>query len=178
MFLQSTYENFRYRYDRRVNPYNEGVIKNFKEIFFTSIPASKNKFRGKVQKEPEIPPRVVGGSFVSPNLGKTVGDMEAGRKPVWDDSATGLSEVEGDRSNDDGVNRGGEFAEDSPDLSRIIHAEGTEGRSILHPRRSSWGRRSGSLDIPPDVVAMASGVGDSNRISGSSNGTLTERNWQ
>lgn len=178
MFLQSTYENFRYRYDRRANPYNKGVIENFMEIFFTSIPPSKNKFRGKVQKEPGIPSRMVGGSFASPNLEKTMGDIEAGRKPVWDDSATGLSEVEGDLNNDDGVNRGGEFTEESPDLSRIIRGEGTDGRSILHPRRSSWGRRSGTLDIPPDVVAMASGVGDSNRISGDDNGSLTTRNWQ
>ncbi|KAK1357976.1 S-acyltransferase [Heracleum sosnowskyi] len=173
---QSTYENFRYRYDRRDNPYNKGVIENFKEIFFTSIPISKNKFRGVVQKEPGMP-RAPGVGFVSPNLEKTMGDVEAGRKPVWDDSATGLSEAEAELSNDDGANRAG--AEESPDLSRIIDVEGTEGRSILHPRRSSWGRRSGTLNIPPDVVAMASGVGDSNRITGSSNdGSLTRRDWQ
>ncbi|WOG99372.1 hypothetical protein DCAR_0518720 [Daucus carota subsp. sativus] len=173
---QSTYENFRYRYDRRDNPYNRGVVENFKEIFFTSIPVSKNKFRGIVQKEPAMP-RATGVGFVSPNLEKTMGDVEAGRKPVWDDSATGLSEAEGEVSNDDGVNRAG--AEESPDLSRIIDVEGTEGRSILHPRRSSWGRRSGTLNIPPDVVAMASGVGDSNRITGNSNdGSMTRRDWQ
>lgn len=173
---QSTYENFRYRYDRRDNPYNKGVIENFKEIFFTSIPVSKNKFRGIVQKDPGMP-RAPGVGFVSPNLEKTMGDVEAGRKPVWDDSATGLSEAEAELSNDDGANRAG--TEESPDLSRIIDVEGTEGRSILHPRRSSWGRRSGTLNIPPDVVAMASGVGDSNRITGSSNdGSLTRRDWQ
>lgn len=121
---------------------------------------------------------MVGGNYASPNLEKAMGDIEAARKPVWEDSATGQSEVEADLSNDDGANRGGEFAEESPDLSRMIRGEGTDGRSILHPRRSSWGRRSGSLDIPADVVAMASGVGDSNRISGSSNGSLTTRNWQ
>lgn len=173
-FLQSTYENFRYRYDRRDNPYNRGIVENFKEVFFTSIPVSKNKFRAKVQKEPGIPPRSLGVGFVSPNLEKTMGDVEAGRKPVWDDTTTGPSEIERELSNNDGVNRGG--AEASQDLSRIIDAEGTEGRSILHPRRSSWGRRSGTLNIPPDVVAMASG--ESNRVTDSKDKNLTGGDWQ
>ncbi|WOH05448.1 hypothetical protein DCAR_0624864 [Daucus carota subsp. sativus] len=171
---QSTYENFRYRYDRRDNPYNRGIVENFKEVFFTSIPVSKNKFRAKVQKEPGIPPRSLSVGFVSPNLEKTMGDVEAGRKPVWDDTATGPSEIERELSNNDGVNRGG--AEASQDLSRIIDVEGTEGRSILHPRRSSWGRRSGTLNIPPDVVAMASG--ESNRVTDSKDKNLTGGDWQ
>ncbi|KAK1360018.1 S-acyltransferase [Heracleum sosnowskyi] len=171
---QSTYENFRYRYDRRDNPYNRGVFENFKEIFFTSIPASKNKFRGRMQKEPGMPPRSLGVGFISPNSEKTLGDVEAGRKPVWDATATGPSEIEGELSNDEGLNRGG--SEDSHDLSRIIDMEGTEGRSILHPRRSSWGRRSGTLNIPPDVVAMASG--ESNRVTDSNDKNLTRRDWQ
>ncbi|KAK8952363.1 putative S-acyltransferase [Platanthera zijinensis] len=45
---QTTYENFRYRYDRRLNPFNMGLIANFKEVFFTSIPPSKNNFRARV----------------------------------------------------------------------------------------------------------------------------------
>lgn len=169
----STYENFRYQYpSQNCNPYNKGVIENFMEVFFTSMPPSKNKFRAKVQKEPEIQPRVVGGSFAGPNMEKSTGVIEAGRKPVSDDSATGLSEVEGDISNDDRVNRHSEFSE-FPDLSRI------QGRSIMHPRRSSWGRRSGSLEIPPDVVAMASEAGHSRQASSGDNGSslsLTTRN--
>ncbi|KAA8542079.1 hypothetical protein F0562_023231 [Nyssa sinensis] len=163
---QSTYENFRYRYDQRDNPYNKGLIENFKEIFFTSIPPSKNTFRAKVPKEPEVSPRMVGGGIVGPNMGKTMNDIEMGRKPVWDDTAINEGEFEGQLSNDEGLDKDGEFADESQDLSRNLPSEGTEGRGTLHPRRSSWGRRSGSWDISPEVLAAASGVGGSKRITG------------
>ncbi|KAL8162921.1 hypothetical protein V2J09_014410 [Rumex salicifolius] len=42
---QTTYENFRYRYDKKENPYNKGFLRNFKEIFFSRIPPSMNNFR-------------------------------------------------------------------------------------------------------------------------------------
>ncbi|KAG9129067.1 hypothetical protein Leryth_016888 [Lithospermum erythrorhizon] len=48
---QTTYENFRYRYDKKDNPYNRGMIKNFKEVFFSKIPSSINDFRSFVKEE-------------------------------------------------------------------------------------------------------------------------------
>ncbi|KAK4432018.1 putative protein S-acyltransferase 4 [Sesamum alatum] len=48
---QTTYENFRYRYDKKENPYNKGVIKNFQEVFFSKIPPSLHDFRAFVQDE-------------------------------------------------------------------------------------------------------------------------------
>ncbi|RVW52677.1 putative protein S-acyltransferase 7 [Vitis vinifera] len=156
---QSTYENFRYRYDRRANPYNKGVIENFMEIFCTSIPSSKNNFRAKVPKEPEIPARTVGGGFVSPILGKDAADIEMGRKPFWEEAAVEAGEYERQLSNDDGVDKDGEFTDVSPYSSRALHAEGTEGPGALHHRRSSRGRASGSWDISPEVIAMVAEVG-------------------
>ncbi|RWR80053.1 zinc finger protein [Cinnamomum micranthum f. kanehirae] len=162
---QTTYENFRYRYDRRANPYNNGVVENFKEIFFTSIPPSKNNFRVKAQQEPVLQARLVGGAFVSPKMGKGVGDIEMGRKPVaWEEAGLEFGELEGTPSNEGLENKEGGFGEASPDLSRDIPVEGMEGRAGLHPRRSSWGRKSGSWEISPDVLAMAAGVGESNRV--------------
>lgn len=118
---QSTYENFRYRYDRRANPYNRGVIDNFKEVFCTSIPPSKNNFRAKVLKADS--------------------DIEMGRKPIWDET------------NDGGVGK---------------------DAGSLHPRRSSWGRKSGSWDLSPEVHTLGGVGGDSNQIShGNNNGNLT-----
>ncbi|XP_009768845.1 probable protein S-acyltransferase 7 [Nicotiana sylvestris] len=168
---QSTYENFRYRYDRRVNPFNKGVLHNFLEIFCTSIPPSKNNFRAKVAREPGIAPREVGGGFVSPNLEKTMSDLERGRKPAWHEPATGGNEFEGQPRNDNQLDKDEELSVISSELSGATLAD---GRSILHPRRSSWGRRSGTLEIPPDVVAMASEIGDSNRITGSDGAFPTE----
>ncbi|XP_057785983.1 probable protein S-acyltransferase 1 isoform X2 [Salvia miltiorrhiza] len=42
---QTTYENFRYRYDRKENPYNRGIAKNIKEIFFSKPVATPINFR-------------------------------------------------------------------------------------------------------------------------------------
>ncbi|KAK4763262.1 hypothetical protein SAY86_009030 [Trapa natans] len=49
---QTTYENFRYRYDRRMNPYNRGWAGNALEIFCSRIPPSRNNFREKVEVDP------------------------------------------------------------------------------------------------------------------------------
>lgn len=60
-FEQTTYENFRYRYDKKENPYNNGMINNLREIFFSNTPPSLNDFRALVQecehvgKEPTTP---------------------------------------------------------------------------------------------------------------------------
>ncbi|KAK6924627.1 Palmitoyltransferase, DHHC domain, partial [Dillenia turbinata] len=150
---QSTYENFRYRYDRRENPYNNGVIENFKEVFFSKIAPSKNKFRAKVRKELQIPALTVSGGFVSPNMGKGVGDIEMGRKPVWRE--------EREQSFDDSI----EKDDVSADISKDGPSECTEGHAAVHPRRSSWGRKSGSWDVSPDILAVAAGVGESKRLT-------------
>ena len=49
--MQTTYENFRYRYDRKTNPYNLGVTQNFIDILFSRIPSSENNFRAKVKED-------------------------------------------------------------------------------------------------------------------------------
>ncbi|KAH6829727.1 DHHC-type zinc finger family protein [Perilla frutescens var. hirtella] len=77
---QTTYENFRYQYSRRANPYNKGIVRNFLEIFCSSIPKSKNDFREKVQKKPMMPSHSVGGSFDSTTF--AVSKREQG-KATW-----------------------------------------------------------------------------------------------
>ncbi|KAH7301456.1 hypothetical protein KP509_23G027700 [Ceratopteris richardii] len=48
---QTTYENFRYRYEKRINPFNEGMLRNVWKILCSAIPSSKVNFRAKVPKE-------------------------------------------------------------------------------------------------------------------------------
>ena len=115
------------------------------EVFFTSIPPSKNNFRAKVQIEPEIQIRVVGSSLSGPNMEELTGDLEAGLKLVSEDSGTGLHEIEVDISSNDRVNKHDECDEESPDLNRI--------QSL------------------PDVDAMASEAGHFNRESTGDNGS-------
>ncbi|CAL5368627.1 unnamed protein product [Camellia sinensis] len=169
---QTTYENFRYRYDRRANPYNKGVMENFKEIFCSSISPSKNSFRAKVQREPALPARSVGCGFVSPNMGKAVDDIEMGRKAVWGDVGAGLDRCEVQLSSNDGLNiiKDGGVGAMSPDIRTTVD-EGD--RAGIHPRRSSWGRKSGSWEMSPEVLALASRVGEQNRTVGSSSSSLT-----
>ncbi|KAL3722950.1 hypothetical protein ACJRO7_035186 [Eucalyptus globulus] len=164
---QTTYENFRYRYDRRANPYNRGVVENFKEIFFTSIPVSRNKFRAKLPREPVLPTRSVGGGFMSPNMGKPVEDIEMGRKAVWGDMNSGLDLGEGQLNSTDRLNlKDGELGEMSPEMRANV--EDTGERAGIHPRRSSWGRKSGSWDMSPEILALSARVGESNRATSSS----------
>ncbi|KAK9117628.1 hypothetical protein Sjap_016575 [Stephania japonica] len=168
---QTTYENFRYRYDRRANPYNRGIVDNFKEIFFTSIPASENKFRESVPQETGLQHQTVGGGFVSPNMGKDVGGIEMGRKAGWGEMA-GMDDLEGRGSIEDCLdNKESGFGNLPPELSRNISTDGTDGHAAIHPRRSSWGRKSGSWEILPEVLAAAEGR-EPNRL-GSSSSTTT-----
>lgn len=78
--LQTTYENFRYRYDKKENPFNKGIIKNIKELFFSKIPPSMINFRIWVTEEDES---VVGSATAEFNEGfissKDKYDIEIGK---------------------------------------------------------------------------------------------------
>lgn len=177
VFLQSTYENFRYRYDQRANPYNRGIFKNFRDVFCTSIPASKNNFRAKIPIEPAITSRRISGGYTSPNIRKPVSDIEMGRKPAWNEAIGEADENAGSINNHDNLDKHGDSADVvSPDLSRMLPPEGLEGRSISHHRRSSWGRGNDSWEASNET--LASSFGESKRVSGNSNRNLTGENQQ
>ncbi|VAI74417.1 unnamed protein product [Triticum turgidum subsp. durum] len=143
---QTTYENFRYRYDRRANPYNRGILNNILEIFCSSIPPSKNNFRARVTVEQGVEQaRSSSGGFMSPDMGKAVGDLEMGKKPApWDEPRTtaDIGDLE--------VGLGGMLDEKegrvthaSPDVSRDqLSPELVEGRAGMHSRHSSWDPRA------------------------------------
>ncbi|PHT54036.1 putative protein S-acyltransferase 7 [Capsicum baccatum] len=48
---QTTYENYRYRYERKMNPFNLGCARNFKDIFCTGMASSRINFRAKVNAD-------------------------------------------------------------------------------------------------------------------------------
>ena len=52
--MQTTYENFRYRYDKKDNPYHKGVKHNLIEVFFSPIPPSLNDFRAYILEDESI----------------------------------------------------------------------------------------------------------------------------
>ncbi|KAK4282216.1 hypothetical protein QN277_013619 [Acacia crassicarpa] len=163
---QTTYENFRYRYDRRANPYNKGVLSNFAEIFCSAIPPSKNNFRAKVIREPVLPSRSVGGGFMSPSMGKAVDDIEMGRKTVWGDMGAGMVDHnEGQLINERMTIKDGDLSDFPAELRTPVDEASVRG--VIRPRRSSWGRKS-DWDMSPEVLAMGARVGEPNRVGGSS----------
>ncbi|RZB47618.1 probable protein S-acyltransferase 1 [Glycine soja] len=51
---QTTYENFRYRYDKKENPFTKGILANFKELSCAKIPSKLVNFREWVTIENNI----------------------------------------------------------------------------------------------------------------------------
>ncbi|KAJ0259416.1 Palmitoyltransferase [Hirschfeldia incana] len=51
---QTTCEKFRYRYDKKENPYRKGLFKNLFEVFFARIPPPMINFRDWAQEEPDV----------------------------------------------------------------------------------------------------------------------------
>ncbi|KAL9170101.1 hypothetical protein ABFS82_04G121700 [Erythranthe guttata] len=82
---QSTYENFRYQYSRRANPYNKGTIRNFMEVFCTSIPSSKNNFRARVPKKNATQSNPASARFSTKNMGNVKVEQQHQEKAIWDE---------------------------------------------------------------------------------------------
>ncbi|KAK9174957.1 hypothetical protein WN944_026961 [Citrus x changshan-huyou] len=132
---KTTYENFRYRYHRKMNPYNRGCGRNFVEIFFSKIPSSRNNFRAKVKvdsssifatpmsfahsRRPEVPKR----SF----------DIEMGKRQ---DVA----------------------AEDFDDIQSQLGSVGGLERSATQPRRTNWDHKA-NWQNTPDMHMLAAEYG-------------------
>jgi palmitoyltransferase ZDHHC9/14/18 len=136
-------------------------VNNFMEIFCTAVPASKNNFRARVPVDQGLQQsRAPTRGFMSPNMGKPVGDLELGRKPVsWDEprSAADIRDLEvglGGMLDE----KEGRIAHASPDLTReALPADLMEGRAGMHSRRSSWGHRSGTSESM-DSIAVQMGT--------------------
>ncbi|XP_068660853.1 protein S-acyltransferase 8-like [Aristolochia californica] len=152
---QTTYENFRHRADNRPNVYDRGCFNNFLEVFCSKIKPSKNKFRAFVQEEVTRPPvprtrePEVDDTTVDPRA-KVEDDLELGGDLLKISQRRDLEEVDVDihgRSSNGNVTSESEFslASEPP----VVRPE---------VRHSSWGRRSGSWEISPDILAMNSGV--------------------
>ncbi|CAL9131546.1 unnamed protein product [Musa acuminata var. zebrina] len=78
---QTTYENFRYRYDGKMNPYNHGCFHNVKEVLFSGIPKSMNNFRAKViEDSARFTSSHSTGQVMPPDLSKPSFDLEIGVK--------------------------------------------------------------------------------------------------
>ncbi|XP_026377075.1 probable protein S-acyltransferase 7 [Papaver somniferum] len=140
---QTTYENFRYRYDRKMNPYNLGVLHNIGEVFFSMIPSSKNNFRAKVTE----------GSSCS-NFGTS---LSMGHHHG---STPGLEMPKRSFDVEMGGKRQGVVDEEFDDIHGQIDGIGSLERCEPQPRHTNWGGHKGNnWEMSPDVHALAAEFG-------------------
>ncbi|KAL8467693.1 hypothetical protein ACS0TY_031078 [Phlomoides rotata] len=90
VLMQTTYENFRYRYDNKENPYNKGMMKNFEEIFLSKIPPSMLDFQALVQDDEDMVREATDHGFFEGAKEKI--DIEMGNK-VSEDNLLTLPEI-------------------------------------------------------------------------------------
>ncbi|CAL0325271.1 unnamed protein product [Lupinus luteus] len=145
----TTYENFKNQFDRQANPYDRGIIENIKQVFCTSIPPSKNKFRSKIPI-PKEPSDSSQSRTFHPLIKtrKTRGDLEFGMRQVYNET------------NEEEHSKDGRSAK-SLDLRTVLrmeagYAQGTQ--IVVLPLQE---RTSGKLDISHDVVDGVPIVGGS-----------------
>ncbi|KAI3409718.1 S-acyltransferase [Psidium guajava] len=131
---QTTYENFRYRYDSKMNPYNRGCVGNLWEIFFSKIPPSKNNFRAKVKGETSsVYNSVSVGLTMSQEMPKTSFDLEMGKRQAV-------------------------AAEDLEDIQSQIDSVGGLERCGTEPPHAKWNQRN-NWEITPDMRMLADEFG-------------------
>ncbi|MQM18388.1 hypothetical protein Taro_051380 [Colocasia esculenta] len=154
---QTTYENFRYRADNRVNVYDRGCLDNFLEVFCTRIKPSRNNFRAFVQDEVARPVPVARGREIEDDAtgvprAKVEDDLDIGGDLLKISQRRDYEEVDEEMG---GSNSNGprSIVSDS-DLVVGRDVQITAARSEV--RNSSWGRRSSSWDISPEILAMKS----------------------
>lgn len=139
---QTTYENFRYRYDGKRNPYNIGCASNFSEIFFSKIPSSKNNFRAKVKSDSSsiFNTSMSLGRSMSPDMSKSSLDIEMGKRQAVD-------------------------AEEFEDIQSQIEGIGRLERCETQPRHASWDHKS-QWEISRDMHMLVAEFDTENATAG------------
>ncbi|KAK3043908.1 hypothetical protein RJ639_000607 [Escallonia herrerae] len=159
---QTTYENFRYRADNRINVYDRGCMNNFLEVLCTSIKPSRNNFRACVQEEVQRPHLPTTREIETEDVGedrrvKVEDDQELGGDLLKISQRHNIEDIEADLRS-----RGSDVPHHN--FSEADSGLGSDRRPPpVHSetRHSSWGRRSGSWDIAPEVLGMNSNVTES-----------------
>ncbi|KAF5449179.1 hypothetical protein F2P56_029656 [Juglans regia] len=116
---QTTYENFRYRYDGKKNPYNRGCSGNILEIFFSKIPSSNINFRAKVKGDSStsVITSMPLGHAMSPEMPKRSFDIKTGKRQTV-------------------------AAEDFEEIQSQIESVGGLERCGTQPRYANWDDRA------------------------------------
>ncbi|XWS39395.1 hypothetical protein CRYUN_Cryun18bG0050800 [Craigia yunnanensis] len=132
---QTTYENFRYHYDSKMNPYNRGCVRNIFGIFFSKIPKSKNNFRAKVKLDSSalFATSMSLARTMSPEMPKTTFDIEMGKRQAV-------------------------AAEDFEEIHSQIDSLGGFERCGAQPKHTNQGDKA-NWEISPDIRMLAAEFG-------------------
>ncbi|KAL5203585.1 hypothetical protein ABZP36_008456 [Zizania latifolia] len=147
---QTTYENFRYRYERKANPHNRGVAANIAEIFLSPIPASKNDFRARVAVDHYYASAPSGQYYYSYSLGPLSSESKISfntRGSLSFDMAKASFDLgySGKRTSAAAVDDG-DSSSDFGDIYRGAGAGELERGATQQPRHSIFGRTPRKAD--------------------------------
>ncbi|KAL5560219.1 hypothetical protein UlMin_036430 [Ulmus minor] len=164
---QTTYENFRYRADNRFNVYNRGCLNNFLEVFCTKVKPSTNNFRAFVQEEVQRPLPTPSPREAEPDdtdgdpRSKVEDDLDIGEDLLKISQRRNIEEID-----EDICSRGSNGPPQN--TSEVESISGSDHRAPTirsENRHSSWGRRSGSWDVAPDVLTNANAMESRNYVT-------------
>jgi len=153
--IQTTYENFRYRADNRINVYDLGCFDNFLEVFCTKVKPSKNNFRAFVQEEVQQKPTLpstqetdVEDSGGDPRS-KVEDDLDIGEDLLKISQRRNIEEID-----EDICSRGSNGPpHNTSEMDSVLSSDHRAPTIRSDTRHSSWGRRSGSWEIAHEVLA-------------------------
>lgn len=159
---QTTYENFRYRADSRINVYNRGCLNNFLEVFCTKVKPSRNNFRAFVQEEVQKPLPLPSPQEAEPDdiagdpRSKVEDDLEIGEDLLKISQRRNFEEID-----EDIRSRGSNGPpHNTSDVDSVLGADHRAPTIRSETRHSSWERR-GSWEIAQEVLANANNVTES-----------------
>ncbi|XAR48647.1 Protein S-acyltransferase [Bertholletia excelsa] len=172
---QTTYENFRYRADNRTNFYDLGCLHNFLQVFCTKVKPSRNNFRAFVQDEVQrIPVSVVPRKAESAEESgedrrvKVEDDLEIGGDLLKISQRHNIEDLDADIRS-----RGSDIPHhNSSEVDSVMGSDRRPPTVQSETRHSSWGRRSESWEIAPEVLGMNSNVTESRSYAAQKGGRL------
>ncbi|XP_044511698.1 protein S-acyltransferase 8-like [Mangifera indica] len=150
---QTTYENFRYRADNRINVYNRGCMNNFLEVFCTKVKPSRNNFRAFIQEE--VPRPSMPRTPEAEDLGcgdprsKVEDDLDISEDLLKISQRRNIEEIHED-IRDRGSNGP---PHNASDVENVMSSDIRSPPIRADTRHSSCGRRSGSWEISQDDIA-------------------------
>ncbi|KAL0351621.1 UNVERIFIED_CONTAM: putative protein S-acyltransferase 9 [Sesamum calycinum] len=147
ILLQTTYENFRYRSDNRINVYDRGCLNNFFEVFCTKVKPSRNNFQAFAQDEPQRPPIPTSRDAETEDAGddrrmKVEDDLDIGGDLLKISQRHNIEDIEADIRS-----RGSDVPHHNSSEADSVLGSDRRGPAVQsETRHSSWGR-SGSWEI-------------------------------